>query len=32
MAQLTKTNVLTLVNAIVTGAVGFAAMPIIPGL
>ena len=32
MAQLTKTNVLTLVNAIVTGAAGFAAMPIIPGL
>jgi hypothetical protein len=32
MAQLTKTNVLTLINAIVTGAAGFAAMPIIPGL
>lgn len=32
MAQLTKTNVLTLVNAIVTGAAGFAAMPVIPGL
>lgn len=32
MAQLMKTNVLTLVNAIVTGAAGFAAMPIIPGL
>jgi len=32
MAQLTKTNVLTLINAIVTGAVGFAAIPVIPGL
>ncbi len=32
MAQLTKTNVLTLINAIVTGAAGFAAMPVIPGL
>ena len=32
MAQLAKTNVLTLINAIVTGAVGFAAMPVIPGL
>lgn len=32
MAQLTKTNVLTLINAIVTGAAGMAAMPIIPGL
>ncbi len=32
MAQLTKTNVLTLINAIVTGAAGIAAMPIIPGL
>jgi hypothetical protein len=32
MAQLMRTNVLTLVNAIVTGAAGFAAMPIIPGL
>ena len=32
MAQLTKTNVLTLINAIVTGAAGLAAMPIIPGL
>ncbi len=32
MAQLTKTNVLTLINAIVTGAAGLAAMPVIPGL
>lgn len=32
MAQLVKTNVLTLINAIVTGAAGFAAMPVIPGL
>ena len=32
MAQLTKTNVLTLINAIVTGAAGFAAIPVIPGL
>lgn len=32
MAQLTKTNVLTLINAIVTGAAAFAAMPVIPGL
>jgi hypothetical protein len=31
-AQLAKTNVLTFVNAVVTGAAGFAAMPIIPGL
>lgn len=31
-AQLAKTNVLTLINAVVTGAAGFAAMPIIPGL
>ena len=32
MAQLTKTNVLTLINAIVTGAAAFAVMPVIPGL
>jgi len=32
MAQLTKTNVLTLINAIVTGAAAFAIMPVIPGL
>jgi hypothetical protein len=32
MAQLTKTNVLTLINAIVTGAGAFAVMPVIPGL
>lgn len=31
-AQLAKTNVLTFVNAVITGAAGFAAMPIIPGL
>jgi hypothetical protein len=31
-AQLAKTNVLSFVNAVVTGAAGFAAMPIIPGL
>lgn len=31
-AQLAKTNVLAFVNAVVTGAAGFAAMPIIPGL
>jgi hypothetical protein len=31
-AQLAKTNVLTFVNAVVTGAAGIAAMPIIPGL
>jgi hypothetical protein len=31
-AQLAKTNVLTFVNAVVTGAAGFAAMPVIPGL
>lgn len=31
-AQLAKTNVLTFVNAVVTGAANFAAMPIIPGL
>jgi hypothetical protein len=31
-AQLAKTNVLTFVNAVVTGAAGMAAMPIIPGL
>lgn len=32
MAQLTKTNVLTLINAIVTGAAAFAIMPVVPGL
>jgi hypothetical protein len=31
-AQLAKTNVLTFINAVVTGAAGMAAMPIIPGL
>jgi hypothetical protein len=31
-AQLAKTNVLTFINAAVTGAAGIAAMPIIPGL
>jgi hypothetical protein len=31
-AQLAKTNVLTFVNAVVTGVAGFAAMPVIPGL
>lgn len=31
-AQLAKTNVLTFINAAVTGAAGMAAMPIIPGL
>jgi hypothetical protein len=31
-AQLAKTNVLSFVNAVVTGAAGFAAMPVIPGL
>jgi hypothetical protein len=31
-AQLAKTNVLTFINAAVTGAAGLAAMPIIPGL
>ena len=31
-AQLAKTNVLTFINAVVTGAAGLAAMPIIPGL
>lgn len=31
-AQLAKTNVLSLINGIVTGAAGIAAMPIIPGL
>lgn len=31
-AQLAKTNVLTFVNAVITGAAGFAAMPVIPGL
>lgn len=31
-AQLAKTNVLSFVNAAVTGAAGFAAMPVIPGL
>ena len=32
MAQLMKTNVLTLINAIVTSAAAFAVMPTIPGL
>src|SRR5258708_6893988 len=32
MAQMTKTNTLTLINSIVTGAAGLAAMPVIPGL
>lgn len=31
-AQLAKTNVLTFINAAITGAAGMAAMPIIPGL
>jgi hypothetical protein len=31
-AQLAKTNVLTFINSVVTGAAGLAAMPIIPGL
>jgi hypothetical protein len=31
-AQLAKTNVLTFINAAVTGAAGIAAMPVIPGL
>lgn len=31
-AQLAKTNVLSFVNAVVTGVAGFAAMPVIPGL
>jgi hypothetical protein len=31
-AQLAKTNVLTFINAVVTGAAGLAAMPVIPGL
>lgn len=31
-AQLAKTNVLTFINAAVTGAAGVAAMPVIPGL
>jgi hypothetical protein len=31
-AQLAKTNVLTFINSVVTGAAGIAAMPIIPGL